>query len=101
MDKVQQVLVPGLLSVRLRESLSGHHPLFPPDEIRKAFAAPQAPLSREEASELGEALLVIAREPISSAREVIAALPSQSRDALIRFYFRLLDQAAEGRPIIH
>lgn len=96
-----ELLAPGLLSVRLRESLTGHHPLFPPHEIRKAFATPDAPLSREEASELGEALVVIAREPISLAREAIAALPSSSRDALIRLYFRLLGEAASGHPLVH
>ena len=100
MEKLQ-ALAPGLLSVRLREGLSGHHPLFPLDEIRRAFATPDVPRSREEASELSEALLIIAREPISSAREAISALPSPSRDALIRVYFRLLDQAADGQLVVH
>ena len=88
---------PGLLSVRLREGLCGHHPLFPVDEIRAAFASPDAPLSREQVRELGDVLLVIAREPIDAVRDTIEALPPSSRDALIRIYFRLLDRAAAER----
>jgi len=100
MDKLEAV-APGLLSVRLREGLSGHHPLFPIDEIRTAFAGADAPLSHEHTRQLGDVLLVIAREPIASARATIEALAPSSRDALIRLYFRLLDRAAEERPAVH
>ncbi|HVP67218.1 MAG TPA: hypothetical protein VMT17_08135 [Anaeromyxobacteraceae bacterium] len=96
-----QLLAPGLLSVRLREGLSGHHPLFPLDDIREAFAAPAAELSPKEAEEVGEALVVIARDPICDARHSIAAMPRASRDALIRLYFRLLDQAAAPPRSVH
>jgi len=92
---------PGLLSVRVREGLCGHHLLFPVDEIRAAFASPGAALTKEQASQLGEALVVIAREPISAARDTIEALPAALRSALIRLYFRLLDRAARERPEIH
>jgi len=100
MEKLHAV-APGLLSVRLQEGLSGHHPLFPVDDIRHAFATPAEDLSREQSDEVGEVLVVIAREPISAARRSIDALPLRSRDALIRIYFRLLDQAASGQWPVH
>jgi hypothetical protein len=94
-------LAPGRLSLRLRESLAGHHLLFDEEFIRAAFARPATPMSKGDADAVGEALLAIAREPLTAARDVVAALEPTARDALIRLYFRLLDRAGEGKAELH
>ena len=99
-EKLESI-APGRLSVRLREGLKGHHPLFRAEEIRAAFTAPDVPMRREQATEVGQALLAMAREPLLSARDLIESLAPASRDALIRLYFRLLDRAAADRPSVH
>ncbi len=100
MDKLVEI-APGKLSLRLREGLSGHHPLFDLDAIRRAFAGPDGPVSHQRASRVGEALLAMAREPLTSARSHIATLTPEVRDAVIRLYFRLLDRASERKPPLH
>jgi hypothetical protein len=94
MEKLS-TLAPGRLSVLLVQGLSGHHPLFDPDAIRAAFEAPDAdaPVAREEASEVGQALLAICRESPRVARGAVETLTPSARTALIRLYFRLLDRA--------
>jgi len=96
-----ETIAPGRLSVRLREALSGHHPLFEPGEIRAAFEAPDLPMGRLQADEVGEALLAMAREPLRAVRTLIESLEPASRDALVRLYFRLLDRAAEEKRAVH
>ena len=91
----------GLLSSRLGEGLCGHHPLFDLEAIRAAFSAPDVPVSREDAEEIGEALLVIARKPLSHARVRVCGMSTGARDALIRLYFRLLERAGEARRTVH
>jgi len=51
MDNLEEI-APGRLSLRLREGLSGHHPLFDLDAIRRAFAGPDEPVSRERSNEV-------------------------------------------------
>ena len=101
MEEKLAMQVPGRLSVILSEGLRGHHPLFDPDDIRAAFAAPDKPLSALDADQVGQALLAMAREPAHGARGAIEALPPLSRVALIRVYFRLLERAAEGSRLSH
>jgi len=88
-------LAPGRLSTLLVQGLRGHHPLFDADAIREAFDGPDsdAPVAREEAHEVGQALLAICREPPRVARGTIATLTPGARTSLIRLYFRLLDRA--------
>jgi hypothetical protein len=100
MDKFEEI-APGRLSSLLREGLSGHHPLFDLDAIRRAFASPDQPVSRERANQVGEALLAMAREPLGSARSHMAALAPEARDAVIRLYFRLLDRAGGSKAPLH
>ncbi len=94
-------IAPGRLSSRLREGLCGHHPLFDAAAIRAAFEAPDVPVSHENADEIGQALLAIAREPLSTARVAVSGMSPSARDALIRLYFRLLDRAAEAKLVLH
>jgi hypothetical protein len=96
-----ETIAPGRLSARLREGLSGHHPLFDPSQIRAAFEGPDRPMGTGQARRVGEVLLAIAREPLGTARLRIASLDSSSREALVRLYFRLLDRAAGERPSSH
>jgi len=88
-------LAPGRLSTLLVQGLRGHHPLFDADAIREAFEGEDsdAPVAREDADEVGRALLAICREPPKVARGAIALLTPSARTSLIRLYFRLLDRA--------
>ncbi|HEY6106667.1 MAG TPA: hypothetical protein VIV59_11830 [Anaeromyxobacteraceae bacterium] len=45
MDKLEEI-APRRLSLRVREGLSGHHPLFDLDAIRRAFAGSDGPVIR-------------------------------------------------------
>ncbi len=85
----------GRLSQLLRTGLGGHHPLFDSAAIREAFQGPEGPVSRNEADEVGRALVAMAREPLPLARSMVQGLTPSARDALIRLYFRLLDRARE------
>ncbi|WP_242393061.1 hypothetical protein [Anaeromyxobacter oryzisoli] len=93
-------IAPGRLSVLVEEGLRGHHLLFDFEEIRAAFATPDEPVTADEADLVGEALLVICREPLATARATVEALPRDARVALIRLYFRLLDRAG-GEDVRH
>jgi hypothetical protein len=86
-------LAPGRLAHLLSEGLRGHHVLFDPETIRAAFEAPDVPLTREDADEVGRTLLAICRDPVDLARNAVDALPESARVALIRLYFRLLERA--------
>lgn len=88
-------IAPGRLSQRLREGLRGHHLLFEEEAIREAFAGPDRAVSREDADEVGRALLAICREPLPSARHAVDGLSESARISLIRLYFRLLERAEE------
>jgi hypothetical protein len=90
-------LAPGRLGELLSQGLRGHHPLFDREAILSAFALPDAPVAREDADEVGEALLTICKEPLAVARGAIATLSDSARLSLIRLYFRLLDRAEEER----
>lgn len=94
-------LAPGHLSERLREGLRGHHPLFEATQIREAFEAAHREVSKEEADEVGHALLSICRDPLPVARGAVEALAPRARLALIRLYFRLLDRAEQERGLQH
>jgi hypothetical protein len=94
-------LAPGRLAALVSQGLRGHHLLFDRDEILAAFAYPEAPVAREDADVVGHALLTVCRDPLPAARTAIAALPEPARAALIRLYFRLLDQAEEERAAVH
>jgi hypothetical protein len=94
-------LAPGRLSEVLSQGLRGHHPLFEAAAIREAFTAPDEPVSREDADEVGEALLALCRDPLPAARDAVAGLSPSARLALIRLYFRLLDRAQEERRLQH
>ena len=96
-----EILAPGRLSAFVAEGLCGHHPLFERDAIMEALAEPDAPVPREDASAVGQALLAICRDPPEAARSVVSALPGSAHSALIRLYFRLLDHAQEERPLRH
>lgn len=99
MDEKLASVAPGRLAHLLREGLRGHHLLFEDAQIRAAFAAPDEQVTREQADAIGEALLAICKEPLSSARGTVDALPEQARTALIRLWFRLLDRAgADAQP---
>lgn len=95
------IMVPGRLLALVTEGLRGHHPLFERDAILAALEMPDAPVAREDATAVGQALLAICREPPAVARGVVAALPRSAHRALIRLYFRLLDRAQEERPQRH
>jgi len=90
-------LAPGRLAGLLSQGLCGHHPLFERDSILEAFEIPDAPVAREDAGDVGRALLSICREPLPVARGTIAALSDSARVSLIRLYFRLLARAEEER----
>jgi hypothetical protein len=94
MDKLVEV-APGRLSMLLVQGLRGHHPLFEADAIRQAFDAPDAdaPVDREDADEVGQALLAMCRESPAAARGAVETLTPRARTSLIRLYFRLLDRA--------
>jgi hypothetical protein len=94
-------LAPGRLAALLSQGLRGHHPLFERDAILAAFALPDAPVAREDANEVGHALLTICKEPLPAARTAVAALSESARCSLIRLYFRLLDRAEEERQALH
>ncbi len=94
-------LAPGRLSGLLAQGLRGHHPLFDRAVILQAFAAPDAPMAREDANAVGRALLTICKEPLEIARAEVAALPDSARLSLVRLYFRLLDRAQEEQPLRH
>ncbi len=94
-------ITPGRLSALVTEGLRGHHPLFDRDAILTALALPDAPVAREDATAVGQALLAICRDSPSVARGVVASLPGPAHRALIRLYFRLLDRAQEERPLRH
>jgi hypothetical protein len=100
MEKLE-TLAPGNLSERIREGLRGHHPLFEPAQIREAFEAPDRTVSREDADEVGQALLSVCRDPLSVARVAVDSLQPKARLALIRLYFRLLDRAEQERGLQH
>ncbi len=94
-------LAPGRLSGLLAEGLRGHHPLFERAAILEAFATPDVPMAREDASAVGRALLTICKEPLDVARAEVAALPDTARLSLVRLYFRLLDRAGEEQRLRH
>ncbi len=100
MEKLE-TLAPGHLSERLREGLRGHHPLFDADQIREAFEGADRAVSRQDADDVGHALLAICRDPLPTARTAVEALPRPARLALIRLYFRLLDRAEQERGQKH
>jgi hypothetical protein len=100
MDHIES-LAPGRLSARLREGLCGHHLLFDDESIHAAFAAPERALSRDDADEVGRALLAICREPLPAARRAVDGLDPSARTSLIRLYFRLLLRAEEERGRRH
>ncbi len=104
MEKAKEkvaTLAPGRLAALLSQGLRGHHPLFEREAILAAFALPDAPVAREDANEVGHALLTICREPLPAARSAVAALSDSARVSLIRLYFRLLDRAEEERAAVH
>ncbi len=94
MEKLS-TLAPGRLSSLLVQGLRGHHALFDADAIRQAFEATEedSAVAREDADEVGQALLSICRDSPRVARGAVEALSPQARTALIRLYFRLLDRA--------
>lgn len=101
MEEKLATLAPGRLSEILSQGLRGHHPLFDATAIREAFEAPDSAVSREDADEVGQALLAICRDPLPMARDAVEALPTPARLALIRLYFRLLDRAQEELRLRH
>jgi hypothetical protein len=93
MEKLS-TLAPGRLSALLVQGLRGHHPLFDAAAIREAFDDPgDLPVAREDAGEVGRALLAICQERPAVARGAIDTLSPSARTSLIRLYFRLLDRA--------
>jgi hypothetical protein len=95
-------LAPGRLSRLVAQGLLGHHLLFDRAAIHEAFSGPDAPVAREDADAVGQALLTICREPADAARAAVAALAPSARLSLVRLYFRLLDRAhQEERPLRH
>lgn len=94
-------IAPGRLSGLLAEGLRGHHLLFDRAAILAAFETQDAPVAREDANAVGQALLTICREPLDVARAEVEALAPSARVSLIRLYFRLLDRASEERPLVH
>ncbi len=100
MDKLSTI-APGRLSGLLSAGLRGHHLLFDGEAIRRAFDGPDRAVSREDADDVGRALLAICRDPVDVARGAVDLLAPSAHLALIRLYFRLLDRAQEGRPVRH
>lgn len=100
MEKLASI-APGRLAHLLSEGLRGHHLLFDPDTIRAAFDAPDVPLSREDADDVGRTLLAICRDPVDLARGAVDALPDSARVALVRLYFRLLERAGLEQGLRH
>ncbi len=94
-------LAPGRLSSLLSQGLRGHHPLFDREAILRAFEDPDLPVSREDACDVGQALLAICRDPVEVARGAVDTLRSSAQLSLIRLYFRLLDRAQEESPLRH
>lgn len=94
MEKLS-TLAPGRLSSLLVQGLRGHHPLFDAAAIREAFEAADVdlPVAREDANDVGQALLSICRDSPRVARGAVETLTPSARTALIRLYFRLLDRA--------
>ena len=101
MEEKIATLAPGNLSERIKEGLRGHHPLFEPEQIREAFEIADRVVSREDADVVGQALMSICRDPLSTARLAVEQLSPTARLALIRLYFRLLDRAEEERGLQH
>jgi hypothetical protein len=97
MEEKLAALAPGRLGDLLSQGLRGHHPLFDRDAILAAFALPDVSVAREDADDVGEALLTICKKPLSVARGAVASLSEPARVSLIRLYFRLLDRAEEER----
>jgi hypothetical protein len=94
-------LAPGRLSGLLAQGLRGHHPLFERAVILEAFAAPDAPMARNDANAVGHALMTICKEPLDVARAEVAKLEGSARASLVRLYFRLLDRAQEEQRLRH
>lgn len=104
MDKGKEklaALAPGRLAALLSQGLRGHHPLFDRDAILAAFELPDSAVAREDANEVGHALLSICRDPMPVARTAVDALSAPALASLIRLYFRLLDRAEEERDAVH
>ncbi len=100
-DEKLETLAPGRLAALLSQGLRGHHPLFERDAILAAFALPDVAVARDDADDVGNALLTICKEPLPAARATIAELSDSARVSLIRLYFRLLDRAEEERAAVH
>jgi hypothetical protein len=96
-----EMLAPGRLGPLVAEGLRGHHPLFDPAALREALAGPDEPVAREDADEVGRALLSICRDPPDEARLALAALSPRAHAALIRLYFRIVERAQERIPVRH
>jgi hypothetical protein len=94
-------LAMGRLSRIVAQGLLGHHLLFDRAAILEAFAAADAPVVREDADAVSEALLTICREDVDAARAAVAALRTSARLSLIRLYFRMLDRAQEQQAFRH
>ncbi|HEX9308295.1 MAG TPA: hypothetical protein VF894_12435 [Anaeromyxobacter sp.] len=94
-------LAPGRLAALLSQGLRGHHPLFDRDAILAAFEVPDAAVARDDANEVGKALLTICKEPLAVARRTVGDLSASAHVSLIRLYFRLLDRAEEERQAVH
>ncbi len=100
-DEKLSMLAPGRLTALVALGLRGHHPLFEREAILAAFEVPEAPVAREDASAIGNALIAMSREPVEIARQAVAALPGSARLALVRLYFRLIERAQEEQPLRH
>ncbi len=100
-DEKLAEFVPDRLNAFVSLGLCGHHPLFEREAILAAFAAPDAPVARDDATAVGQALIAIIREPVNVARRTVSALPRSAQLALVRLYFRLLDRAQQERPLRH
>jgi hypothetical protein len=92
-------LAPGRLAAILDGARSGHHPLFDLAAIRSAFEGPDIPVTRDNAGDLGRAILEVARDPWR-AHELLPRLPERTRAAFIRIYFRLLERSLR-QPTVH
>jgi hypothetical protein len=96
-----EMLAPGRLGPLVAEGLRGHHPLFDPAALREALAGSDEPLAREDADEVGRALLSICRDSPEQARLALAALAPRAHASLIRLYFRIVERAQEQMPLRH
>jgi hypothetical protein len=94
-------LAPGRLSALLSVGLRGHHPLFDREAILAALDAPDAPVARQDADDVGQVLVTICKQPLHVARGAVATLSEPARLSLIRLYFRLLLRAEEERRAVH